>query len=57
MDVIGRIIIDESRRDRIHQLLRMKWIKTNDKWRIERVETLKMLGRETGTDFGLDVNE
>jgi hypothetical protein len=35
----------------------MKWIKTNDKWRIERVETLKMLGRETGTDFGLDVNE
>jgi|LSQX01.1.fsa_nt_gb hypothetical protein len=57
MDVIGRIIIDESRRDRVHQLLRMKWIKTNDKWRIERVETLKMLGRETGTDYVSPFNE
>jgi hypothetical protein len=54
MDVIVRVTINEGRRDRVHQLLRMHWVKVGDKWRIERVETLHMLGRETGTvsDFG-----
>ena len=46
MEVLARITLDENRRDKIYQLIRMNWIKEGDKWRIERVDTLKMLGRE-----------
>ena len=46
MEVLTRITLDENRRDKIYQLIRMNWIKEGDKWRVERVDTLKMLGRE-----------
>ena len=46
MEVLARITLDENRRDKIYQLIRMNWIKEGDKWRVERVDTLKMLGRE-----------
>ena len=46
MEVLTRITLDENRRDKIYQLIRLNWIKEGDKWRIERVDTLKMLGRE-----------
>lgn len=51
MDVVAQVVIDEQRYNRVHQLMRLGWVKNNDKWRIERVETLQMLGRETGEEY------
>lgn len=51
MDVVGRVIIDEDKRNKVHQLIRIGWVKQDNKWRMEKIETLKMLGREEGADY------
>lgn len=51
MDVIGRVIIDDDKRNKVHQLIRITWVKNDSKWRMEKIETLKMLGREEGADY------
>lgn len=46
MEVMVRISINEFGDGHIYQLMQINWIKTDKKWKIEYVRTLKLLGRE-----------
>ena len=52
MDVVGQVVINEGRREKIYQLIRIQWNKNDEKkWRIKSVQTLEMLGREEGANY------